>query len=115
MNGLTLEEKKLAFQYALNGADFMFDPSPELCSKIVQGCPESVGINQVLTAIILSRKPVRLDSKMIMRYCKGTLDKKNTWLFNNGNIRVVPPQLKEPVKLKPKEEKKEKKENNDGE
>ena len=111
MNGLTVEEKKIAYNYALNGADFMFDPSPELCIKMVQGCPESVGINQVLTTIILQRKPIRLDSKMVMRYCKGTLDEKNTWLFNNGNIRVVPPQLKEPVKLKTKE----KKENNDEE
>jgi hypothetical protein len=105
MNGLTPEEKQTAFQYALNGADFSFEASPELCSKIVQGCPEATGINHVLTAIILSRKPVRLDPEMIKRYCKGILDRNNTWLFDNGNIKVVPPRLKKPVKLKPKEKK----------
>ena len=105
MNGLTLEEKRTAFQYAMNGADFMFMPSPELSSKIVQGCPESIGINHVMTAIILQGKPIRLDSEMVKKYCAGTLDKKNTWLFNNGNIKVVPSQFKQPVKLKTEEEK----------
>ena len=113
MNGLTLEEKTIAFQYARNGADFMFDPSCELCNKIVQGCPESIGINHVLVSIILQRKSIRLDSEMVMKYCRGTLDINNTWLFNNGNIRVVPSQLKKEVKLKPKEDKIEKEENKD--
>ena len=105
MYGLTPEEKVMALTYITNGADFIFEPSPELCNKIALGCPESVGINNVMTAIILQRKPIRLDSKMIKKYCKGTLDRKNTWLFNNGNIKVVPHQFKQPVKLKPKEDK----------
>lgn len=103
MNGLTLEERKMALQYALNGADFMFEPSPELCTKIIQSCPESIGINRVMTTIILQKNPIRLDSEMVKSYCVGTLDKKNTWLFDNGNIRVVPSQFKKPVKLKKEE------------
>ena len=115
MNGLTPEEKRTALQYVLNGADFSFQASPELCNKMVQGCPEAVGINYVMTAIILQRKPIRLDPEMVRKYCLGTLDRNNTWLFDNGDIKVVPPRLKKPVKLKPKEEpKKENKgENND--
>ena len=104
MDGLTIEERRIAYQYAVNGADFMFEPSPELCSKIVQGCPESIGINHVMTAIILQRKPIRLDSETVKKYCDGSLDIRNTWLFDNGNIRVVAPQFKKPVKLKSKEE-----------
>ena len=111
MNGLTQEEKTMAFQYALNGADFMFEPSPELCTKIVNGTPEAVGINDVMTAIILQRKPIRLDSNMVIKYCKGTLDKNNSWLFENGNIKVVAQQFKAPVKLKPKEDNTKKEEN----
>ena len=106
MNGLTLEEKREALIYVSSGADFMFIPSPELCNKIIQGCPESIGINKVLTSIILSREPVRLDPNMVMKYCLGTLDRNNTWLFDNGNIKVVPHQYKKPVKLKSEEEKK---------
>ena len=112
MNGLTAEEKRMAHQYALNGADFMFEPSSELCSGLIHGCPESIGINQVMTTIILERKPIRLDSQMIIKYCNGTLDKKNKWLFDNGNIKVVPHQLKQPELLKPKEENVKKEENN---
>ena len=104
MNGLTPEEKRMALQYALNGADFMFEPTSELCNKIVLGCPEAVGINDVMTAIILQRKPIRLDSEMIIKYCRGTLDRRNTWLFDNGNIKVVPCQLKKEVKVKTKED-----------
>ena len=42
---------------------------------------------------------------MVKKYCDGTLDKKNTWLFNYGNIKVVPHQYKKSVKLKTEEEK----------
>jgi hypothetical protein len=104
MNGLTSEEKRQALIYAINGADFMFEPSSELCNKILQGDEKAHGINSVMTAILLEKKPIRLDTDMIIKYCKGTLDKNNTWLFNNGNIRVVPPRFKQPIKLKPKEE-----------
>lgn len=105
MNGLTTEEKRMAYQYAANGADFMFVPSPELRSQIVQGCPGSIGINQVMTTIILQGKPIRLDSQMVIKYCIGTLDSKNKWLFDNGSIRVVPHQFKQPEKLRTEEDK----------
>ena len=104
MNGLTREEKTMALQYAINGADFMFEPTADLCNKIIQGAPQANGINDVMTAIILQRKPIRLDSEMVIKYCSGTLDINNTWLFENGDIRVVPPRHKKPVKLKPKED-----------
>jgi len=113
MNGLTAEEKRVAYQYALNGADFMFEPTSELCNKIIQGCPESIGISRVIKAIILQRKPIRLDSRMVIKYCQGVLDKNNTWLFDNGNIRVVPARLKQPEKLKIKEDITKKEENRD--
>jgi len=106
MNGLTLEEKQTAIQYVLNGADFAFVPSPELCCKIAQGCSQAQGINSVMISILLQRKPVRLDPGMVLKYCKGTLDVNNTWLFDNGNINVVPPRLKKEVKVKTDEEKK---------
>ncbi len=106
MNGLTQEEKKIAWQCALNGADFMLEPTPELCNKIIKRLPEAIGINHILASIILQKKPIRLDSNMIFKYCKGTLDKNNTWLFNNGNIKVVPPRLKKTVKLKQEDNKK---------
>jgi hypothetical protein len=105
MNGLTQEERQAALTYALNGADFMFMPSPELRGQIVQGHPGSIGINDVMTAIILQGKPIRLDSKMIIKYCKGSLDRKNTWLFDNGDIKVVPDHLTQPKLVRTEEDK----------
>lgn len=105
MNGLTIEEKDTALTYALNGADFMFIPTSELRSQIVLGCPQAAGINDVITSIILGGKPIRLDSKMVIKYCMGSLDKKNTWLFDNGDIMVVPAHLTQPVRLRPEEDK----------
>lgn len=105
MNGLTPEEKQTALTYALNGADFMFIPSHELCNGITQGCPQAVEINDVMTSIILQGKPIRLDSQMIIKYCKGSLDRKNTWLFDNGNIKVVPDHLTQPKLVRTEEDK----------
>ena len=78
----------------------MFIPTNELCEKIIKKSQETKNINHVLTSIILQMKPIRLDPNMIIKYCKNKLDKNNTWLFNNGNIKVVPFKYKKPVKLK---------------
>ncbi len=113
MNGLSVEEKQDAYQYALNGADFMFISSPELCTMLINNSPQTQGINEVMTSVLLDRKPIRLDPAMIIKYCRGTLDKNNNWLFDNGNIKVVPCQYKAPVKLKTKEDNIKKEENSD--
>ena len=104
MLGLTPEEKKMALQYAQNGADFMFVPSTELCTMIAKGAPETSEINEVLTSILLTREPIRMDSTTIVKYCIGNLDSKNSWLLDHGDIKVVPHQLKKPELVKPKED-----------
>lgn len=100
-------EKNIALKCAANGCDFMFIPSTDLCEKIVKGDSRAKGINKAMTTIILKRNPIRLDTEMVIKYCLGTLDKKNTWLFDNGDIEVVPPRFKKPTQLKEKEEEKE--------
>ncbi len=96
MAGLTVEERHTALTCATNGADFMFVPSPHLCNLLVIGSPETTGINSTMVAILLNRKPIRLDTATVVKYCRGTLDRKNTWLFDNGNIHVVSPKDKKP-------------------
>jgi hypothetical protein len=103
MSGLTVEEKQIALTYAAGGADFMFIPSSGLCELIARGSPETMAINQILIKILLYREPIRLDTNTVIRYCKGTLDNRNTWLFNHGDIKVVPHQYKKPELIKPKE------------
>jgi len=104
MTGLTVEERHIALTCASNGADFMFIPSPHLCNLLVVGSPETTGINSTLVAILLTRKPIRLGTATIVKYCRGILDKRNTWLLDNGDIKVVSPKHKKPEIVKPKED-----------
>ena len=103
MLGLTSEEKSQALTYAHSGADFMFVPSTDLCEKLVAGSPETIGVNRTLVAIILSREPIRLDTDTVKEYCKGTLDRENTWLLDHGDVKVVPHQYKRPELVKTEE------------
>ena len=41
----------------------------------------------------MQRKPLRMDSDMIIKYCMGTLDYNNSWVLDHGDIKVVPPQF----------------------
>ena len=100
MTGLTVEEREQALAYAHRGADFMFIPSSELCVMIAKGSPETVEINEVLTSILLTREPIRLDTNTVIKYCTNKLDTKNAWLLDHGDIKVVPHQYKKPELVK---------------
>ncbi len=104
MLGLTAEERQMALSYAYGGADFMFIPSSDLCEMVAKGSPETIEINDVLTAILLTMKPIRLDADTVIKYCHGTLDNKNTWLFDHGDIKVVSHRYKKPSLIKPEKE-----------
>ncbi len=90
---LTIEEKIEAKKYAMNGANFMFIPYNSLCEKIVQNDPRTIDINSDLKIYILEG-PIRIDPEMIIKYCDGTLSKNNTWLLDQGDIKVEPLKLK---------------------
>jgi len=104
MLGLTAEEKNMALGYAINGADFMFISSEWLCGLLASGSPETIDVNKTLVAILLNRKPIRLGTATVIKYCRGTLDRRNAWLLDHGDIKVVPPQFKKPELIKPKED-----------
>ena len=90
----TEEEKIIAINCARNGCDFMYIPSVSLCERIIQGDYRTKRIHRVIVATLLKRQTMRLDTNMVLKYCAGTLDKNNTWIFDNGDIKVVPPRFK---------------------
>jgi PhoPQ-activated pathogenicity-related protein len=90
---LTEEERKRAIEYANNHAEFMFMPTPELREKIVYNHPMTVGIIDPLRTFVLEGKPIHITAEMVVQYCKGTLDINNTWLFDQGHIKVIPQRL----------------------
>jgi len=91
--GLMDEEKKMALQYASNGATFMFIPLSSLSQSVSMGSSETNGIAEVFKIMILKKEPIRLETKMIIKYCQNTLDRKNTWLLDQGDIKVIPKKL----------------------
>jgi hypothetical protein len=85
----TEEEKKIAKKYALNKAEFMLVPTSSLRNMILQNHPSTIGIIDQLKVFLLEGKPIRIEPHMVIQYCDGTLDYNNTWLFDQGNIKVI--------------------------
>ncbi|MHA1469472.1 MAG: hypothetical protein ACTSSP_02790 [Candidatus Asgardarchaeia archaeon] len=96
--GLTEHEKNIALNYAFNGAEFMFIPSAILREMVVRVTEETKDLNPSLIEFLLSGKPIRLESKMIIEYCNDRLNTKNTWLLDRGDIKVVPPRFETKMK-----------------
>jgi len=82
----------------------MFRPSTNLCNMITTGSTETAELNQTLVAILLTKRPIRLDTDTVIEYCRGTLDYRNTCLFDHGDIEVVSPKYKKPELVKQEEE-----------
>lgn len=91
--GLTLEERNKALEFLDKGAEFMFIPSTSLIDKVVIGHPSTSEINSALKILIMERKAIRLSQNMVKKYCKGILDVKNSWLLDQGDLKVVPNQF----------------------
>ena len=87
---LTIQEKHRAREFAVKNANFMFIPTMELRKLIINSHPMTEDMNEDLRNFILEGKAIRLDPEMIIDYCDGKLSKKNTWLLDNGDIKVEP-------------------------
>jgi hypothetical protein len=92
----TEEESRQALEYVRNGAEFMFIPHANFCNLVVQDDPSIAGIATIFKIMILRKQPIVLDPKIIIKYCKKTLDRKNTFLLDNGDIKVIPNLVKNP-------------------
>lgn len=90
---LNRHERLLAMGYAAEGASFMFIPSESLRKKIVNDHPMTVGINAQLKVFMLEGKAIRLDPEMVVKYCKNMLSPNNTWLLDQGDIKVEPARI----------------------
>lgn len=87
--GLTEQERGEVLRHASGGAVFMFIPSEQLSNMVLKGHPETDEINDSLRLFLIQRDAIRIDSNLIIKYCKNTLDRKNTWLLDRGDIKVI--------------------------
>ena len=91
----TAEERQQALTYAINGAMFMFRATDAFATEIIGGGPASEGMPKMLQMMIMKREWINLDNETVIKYCNGTLDRKNTYALDNSDIKVIP----EPIKI----------------
>ena len=69
--------------------EFFYVPSADIRSRIVKGDDVELNkINNDLKTIILEGHAFKISRDMVIRYIEDTLDKMNTFMLNNGEIRV---------------------------
>lgn len=86
----TKDEATTALLYAHNGAMFMYRSDIYLSAKILSGDTTSDGMSDMVKEMLISRTWINIDSAMVIKYCLKNLDKKNTYIFDNGDIKVIP-------------------------
>jgi hypothetical protein len=92
---LTVEERQQAIIYATNGAMFMYRSSIEFANEVSKCSPSSEGMPDFIKIMIITRQWINLDYKTVIEYCKGTIDSRNRYVFDNGDIKVIP----EPIEI----------------
>jgi hypothetical protein len=89
----TEDESKMALQYAVNGAMFMYRASIKLSNEILNCGPASNGLPEFVKIMLIKRDWINIDSGMVSKYCKKNLDSRNSYIFDNGDIKVIPEKL----------------------
>jgi hypothetical protein len=87
---LTLDERQQALTYAINGAMFMFRATIKFASEMASGGPASEGMIRCIPEMLMTRQWINLDNDTVIKYCNRTLDKKNTYVLDNSDIKVIP-------------------------
>jgi hypothetical protein len=91
----TEEEARQALTYAQNGAMFMYRANQELVNEITRGGPAITGLPKFIQQMIMTRDWINIDEQMIIKYCTNKLDKKNKYIFDRGDVKVIP----EPISI----------------
>jgi hypothetical protein len=86
----TERERQQAETYAINGAMFMFRAGEKLAKESSLDAITIQGMSKYMKMMIMTREWINIDSKMVIKYCNGTMDRKNKYIFDNGDIKVIP-------------------------
>ena len=86
----TEQERQQAMTYAINGAMFMFRAGEKLAQEASQDAITVQGMSKYMKMMVMTREWINIDSDMVIKYCNGTLDGKNKYIFDNGDIKVIP-------------------------
>jgi len=80
-----------------------FEPSQKLRNLIIAGeHPLLKDICKDFAKILISEKGIKIQKKMVFRWLGGDLDKKNSFILSNGEVKIVgsEKQVKEAIERK---------------
>lgn len=86
----TEQERQQATTYAINGAMFMFRAGDKLAQEASLDAITTKGMSKYMKMMIMTREWINIDSDMVIKYCNGTMDRKNKYVFDNGDMKVIP-------------------------
>jgi len=69
--------------------EFFYVPSSDIRNRLIKGDDAELNrINKDLKVIIIDGHSFRISKDMVIKYVEGTLDRMNTFMLDNGEIRV---------------------------
>lgn len=86
----TEEEARQATTYAHNGAMFMYRAGEKFAKEASLNAETVAGMSDYMKMMLMTREWINIDSEMVIKYCKRELDRRNTYAFDNGDIKVIP-------------------------
>jgi hypothetical protein len=101
MGKIQMQEANQVDQWMRNGAKFMFIPSSSLVEIVAKDeHPMVKGMPNPIKYVIMQNKPIRIEGSMALDYYLGTMDNKNCFVLDRGDIKIIP----ERFEVKKKEE-----------
>ncbi len=90
INNFTPEQiSSIKEKIARDDVEFFYVPSTDIRYRLAKGDdPELNKINSEIKAIILEGHAFKISKSMVIAYLAGTLDKMNSFMLSNGEIRV---------------------------
>ena len=94
----TEQERQQSMTYANNGAMFMYRAGEKLAQEASQDALTVQGMSVYIKTMLMTREWINIDSEMVIKYCNNTLDRKNKYVFDCGDIKVIPEPW-DPIKI----------------
>jgi hypothetical protein len=91
MGKVQISEASQVKQFMDKGATFMFIPSAGLVEMVAKNeHPFIKSMPYTFRYVIMRNEPIRIEGAMALHYYLGQLDIKNSFLFDRGDIKVIP-------------------------
>ncbi|MFW6025650.1 MAG: hypothetical protein ACOCRX_04845 [Candidatus Woesearchaeota archaeon] len=90
MGKFMLEEVKKVKKAIKDKADFVFIPHDKLVKDILHNSNlYAKELPSNVKKILLAKKGLRISPRIVLKYYKGVLDKKNSYILDNGDVQII--------------------------